>query len=130
MSEAVARRIRRRKICVGDLNIRISINRRSFVAPITTVDFDQKFVEKKSVWAGLETVQGRNTFFVTNVNGDQEVTHVFFCRWFEGLNSEYWIEYEDENYDILNVENYEERKEFAVCYCNVRGNKNKAVNRA
>lgn len=123
-----AKRLKRRHICAGDLNDRIIIKSRNTVAPQTTVDFSQNFKNDRTVWAGVETTSGRNTFYVSNI--DDSVTHVFYLRWFDGLTSENWIEFKNENYDILEVENWEERDEWAVCYCNVRGDKDEAVNHA
>jgi len=122
------KKLKRRRICAGDLNIRIILKTRSTVAPQTTVDFGQEFTITKTVWAGLETTGGRDTFYVTNL--DESVGHVFYIRWFTGLTTEYWIEHQSENYDILKVENLEERNEWAICYCNVRGSKSQAVNNA
>jgi head-tail adaptor len=59
---------------------------------------------------------------------EQDVTHVFGIRWFDGLTADYWVEYKSENYDILDVENIDERGEFALLYCNVRGDKDEPVN--
>jgi len=105
---------------------RIKIKSRAIAAPTTTVDFGEDFANTKTVWAGLKSTKGRDTFYVTNL--DVEVSHVFYLRWFAGLTAEAWIEYRSENYDILLVENLDERNEFYACYCNVRGDKDEEPN--
>ena len=123
-------KIKRRKYCAGDLDRLITINSRTFDDQHQNNDIDVKqvFTPQRTVWAGLETTKGRNTFFVSNL--DVTVSHIFIIRWFSGLTAEAWIQYAGENYDILEVENLEERNEWALCYCNVRGDATKAANYA
>lgn len=128
MPECKIIRPKRRRLCTGDLNIKIDILSRSYGAPVTDVDFSQNFSLFKNIWAALETSNGRNNFYVTNL--DISVSHIFYMRWIDGLEAEKWIEYKNENYDILEVENLEERDEWAICYCNVRGVNSEAVNNA
>ena len=119
-------RIDHRGICAGDMDRRIKIKSQEIAVPTTTVDFGENFQDTKTVWAGVKSTKGRDTFYVTNL--DAEVSHVFYFRYYPGLTSESWIEYKAENYEILLLENLDERDEFYVAYCNVRGNKDEEPN--
>jgi len=98
------------------------------MAPRTNVDYSETFSGDKSVWASLKTTKGRDTFYLTNL--DKQVSHVFLIRWYAGLTSEKWVEFQTENYDIIEVENVEERNEWYLVYCNVRGVKTAETNHA
>ena len=126
MPQCIKTKFKRRGICAGDLDRLIVIDGRTLTTPKTSVDFEQTFAQEKKVWAALETSKGRQMFFTTNL--DVAVTHVFGIRWFAGLDSENWIKYKNELYDIIEVENLDERDEFYIVYCNVRGDENNEVN--
>lgn len=98
------------------------------VAPTTTVDMTENFTDDKTVWAGLKTSKGREMFYASNAQ--DAVSHIFYFRWFSGLETQDWIEYKDENYDILEIDNLDERDEWYACYCNPRGSKSLEVNYA
>jgi SPP1 family predicted phage head-tail adaptor len=98
-------------------------------APVTTVDFDHTFTAVGSKkWAALKTTKGRDMFFATNM--DIGVTHIFYIRWYNGLTSEDWITFKGERYDIVEVENIDERDEWYAIYCNVRGDETQDQNDA
>jgi len=121
-------RVDHRAICSGDMDRRIQIKSRAIQAPTTDVDFGENFEQVKTVWAAVKSVRGRDTFFVTNL--DVEVSHIFYVRWYPGLTAEDWIVYKGENYNILLVEDLDQRGEFYVVYCNVRGEDDKEPNYA
>jgi SPP1 family predicted phage head-tail adaptor len=97
-------------------------------APTSTVDFGENFDSGKTVWAALKTTQGREMFYTTNM--DEAVSHIFYVRWYDTLTSDLWVRFNGENYDIVQVENLDERDQFAALYCNVRGDSTDAVNDA
>lgn len=119
--------IKYRRVCVGDLNRRIRLRTREISTPTTDVDFGHSFTDIET-WAAVQTVVGRNMFSGTNF--DQAVSHLFYIRYRTGITAETWIEYRNENYDILDVENLEETNSFLVLICNVRGSTTQPVNNA
>ncbi len=126
MPQCKAIRIKHRKLCVSDLDRRISLQDRTMGTPTTTVDFRQTFANGKVVWAALKTAKGREMFFTTNM--DVAVSHIFYIRWYADLTSDKWIIWGSENYDILDTENIDERDEWYALYCNVRGASSSEVN--
>lgn len=128
MSECERIRIPHRKICVGDLRRRISIQNRVLGAPKTGVDIRHTFQELRKPWAAVRTVNGKNIF--AGVNLDRVPTHIFYIRYYEGLTAEDWIVYKNERYDILEVENINERDEYYAVYCNNRGDQAKRATSA
>ena len=125
MTQCVQVKLKHRKICLGDLNKKILLYTRSITAPDESaedndqVDFGESFTKPKTIWAGIETRTGREIFDGTNLLG--VATHYFYVRYRAGLTSENWIKFNGEYYDILRVENWEERNEFMLLYSSVRG---------
>lgn len=122
MSECVRIRIPHRKICVGDLKHRISLQSRTLGTPKFGVDIEHEFSEFKKPWSGIRTLKGTNIF--SGANLDEAPSHIFYIRYFDGLTAESWVFYKDERYRILDVENIDERDEWYAIYCNQRGNAN------
>lgn len=125
MTQCVQVKLKHRKICIGDLNKKIQLYTRSITAPrdITAdddqVDYGETFSNAVTVWAGIETKSGREIFDGSNLIG--VATHFFYIRFRQGLTSESWIKFNGEYYDILRIENWEERNEFMLLYSSVRG---------
>lgn len=127
MTECKPIKIPHRGICAGSLDRRVSILKRDLLAPVTDENFGQGFTLLKKVWAGLKTTQGRASFYSTNT--EESVTHIFYVRWFDTITGNLWVNHKGENYDIIEVENIDQRSEFAALYCNVRGDDTKDMNR-
>lgn len=119
---------KRRSMCAGDLDRKIKIKSRAIKAPMVGVDYSENFEDVKTVWSSFKSVKGINTFYLTNL--DVEVDHVFGFRWFEGLTAENWIEYGGKSYDIVVMDNLDERNEWYFAYCNLRGVTSAPVNHA
>ena len=121
-------KIDHRGVCAGSMDRRITISDRTLDAPTDDIDYGHSFDNSKTVWAGLKTKQGRQSFYTTNT--EETVTHVFYVRWFNTITANKWVSYQSETYNIVEVENIDERSEFAALYCNVRGSDSEAVNLA
>jgi head-tail adaptor len=121
-------RMKHRRLCAGDLDRKIILKSRTLTTPQDSEDFEQVMATVKTVWAGLSSTKGKQMFGTTNM--DNGPSHVFYVRWFAGLTAEYWVEYKGENYNIIDVENLDERDEWAALYCNVRGDSDSEVNLA
>jgi SPP1 family predicted phage head-tail adaptor len=117
-----------RQLCAGDLDRKISILSRAMVPPANGVDMSMEFTVLKTPWAGLKTAKGKEVFYASNMQ--DAVTHVFYIRWYDGLETQHWIQYKGVNYDILEIEDLDERNEWYAIYCNVRGSSSLEVNEA
>lgn len=125
---AKCQRIRRKKrrVCVGDLNERITINDRDFEPQGDAPTGEIVFTNPRVVWAMVATLIGTTTF--DQVNGEQAASHDFFIRFTDGITAENWIFFRDNSYDILRVEALDGRREFMRLRCNERGSTSAAVN--
>lgn len=120
-------RFQKRWVCIGDLDRRIALMSRSIDPPTTGVDFQHTFTET-NVWAAVKTVKGKEIFAGTNM--DKQVTHIFYVRYRNWITAENWVKYRDENYDIIDTEVLEEREQYTVLMCNIRGDDTQPVNEA
>lgn len=120
-------RVDHRGICAGTMDRIVEIHSRDLEEPLD-VDYSLPFTLVKKVWAALKTTKGRASFYSTNT--DEAVSHIFYVRWFDTITANLWVKYAGENYDIIDVENLDERSEFAALYCNVRGDQTVPVNDA
>lgn len=128
MAECEVIRVKHRRLCTGDLDRKIDLYYRTQDAPINGVDYENTMQPKKSVWAGIKTTKGRQMFYTTNE--DLAVSHIFYVRYGEAIFSTDWIKFGGENYDIIDVENIDERNEWIAIYCNVRGDSGNTINNA
>lgn len=107
MPICVTKRLKRTKLCSGDLTSYIAIEERVLQAPLPGQSEPQEvFTLLKNVWAGKEEIRGINRFF--NVNIEEGATDFFFIRDDPDLNEldsgNYFVHYEDKYYRILRVE--------------------------
>ena len=121
-------RDKRRGVCTGDLNRRITLNSRTLNTPQTSVYYTHSFVDSIATWANVETVKGKEIFGGTNM--DERISHIFRIRYRSGITSEHWIKFNGDNYDIIEIENPEEENNFLYIKCNVRGDEGQPVNEA
>lgn len=126
----VCKRIRRkhRKICIGDLNDLVCLQDRDLTAPKSGVDATEEFEDSGEEWALVETSHGETVFDGTNTEVD--VTHRIYISFVECFTAETWIQFNNDRYDILDVENLEERNEWLLLRCTNRGTKDNKANEA
>lgn len=118
-----------KKVCIGDLNDVICLRDRTITPPESGVDATEEFEDSNpEVWAMVETPKGETEFDGSNVEVD--VTHKFTISFTDCINSETWVLFKDKHYDILDVENLEERDEWLILRCNVRGTTDNLANQA
>lgn len=109
-----------RKICIGDLNSLILLQSRHIVAPVfDDVDFDEDFQDTSEVWAKIDTQIGKTVF--DGVDTDINVTHKITIRFDPSVTTETWVEFASRKFDIMLTENLEERDEWLLLFCTVRG---------
>ncbi len=128
MPKCIKLQRKKRLPCVGDLNTEITLQDRAITPPTTTVDFSETFTENAVVWAMMNTVRGKTAFDGAGV--EKDISHEFTIRWLTGVDSETWILFENERYDIIDTEDLEERHEWLVLRCAKLGTTAQAVNSA
>lgn len=112
---------RRRKVCVGDLNQRITLQDRDIVPPIFgDADFTEDFTEDNDCWAAIQTVHGK-TFFDGVNQRDVNLTHEIFIRYDATVTAETWILYDSRRFDIVSVEDLDEQHTFMRLMCVDKG---------
>lgn len=114
-----------RQAPIGDLNTRVTLQNRRQVPPtFDSVDAAFEFTEAGAsgqVWAKVETVSGR-TLFDAVARVDRAVTHAVTIRRRADVTSESWVLLADgTRLDVVEVENFEERGEFARLLCEASG---------
>jgi len=117
-------RKKRRNICIGDMEDRITLQNRAITAPLFgTIDFDETFTAiAVEEWCLIETVRGK-TFF-DGVATETDVTHWIYINFDATVTAETWGLLPDgRRLDVLRVENLDERGDFQLLECTDRGTK-------
>ncbi len=118
---------KKRHVCIGDMREKIDITIRSLQAPTDgSVDFSESLTSVESVFAMVETTSGVEIFDGTNLKG--VATHFFYIRFRAGIDINNWITFKAQHYTIIDVQNLEERDEFLLLRCALRGDETKAIN--
>lgn len=123
---------KKRRLCTGDLRDRIEIQSRA-LKPTTfsSSDYQEEFITISTVWASIQTTRGFQSF---NDVGTVEnnVTHKIYIRFSTELTitTENWLIFKNERYDIIDIENLEERNEFLLLYCEKKGSDSVPANEA
>lgn len=113
---------RHRRVCVGDLDSEIIIENRSITEPVfSSPDFTESFTSPTTIWAMIETVNGK-TFF-DGVNTESVITHHIYINYDASVTAESWVRIGSNRLDILHVENLDGRSEFMRLVCTDRGTK-------
>jgi len=128
-------RSKRRKVCIADLDRQISVQNRAIATPTTSQDYTEVFsagsdtssgLTSGDVWAMIQTLSGATVFDTTNT--ERAVTHKITTRFLSGVTAESWVLFESNRYDVVTVENLDERSEFMVMRCVFRGASSSSVN--
>jgi SPP1 family predicted phage head-tail adaptor len=117
----IPKRRRRRVVALGDLNEKISIQTRNQQSQFesTTGAAQEVFTTVATPWALVETYRGQN--FFDSIEQGLNPTHVFYIRNRPMTDEEAWLLYRDSRFDILDVENLDERSEFLKLTCRATG---------
>lgn len=115
--------------CVGDMDKLITIYSRNILPPDgESVDYQEAFSSPVTIWAMVETINGQTIFDDSNI--ERVVSHRFTTRFIPELTFEKWLDFGNNRYDILGVENQNERNQFMILKCNLRGLISLPVNEA
>lgn len=128
MANCTYKKRKHRKVCIGDMDTLILLQNRAIVGPTDGgVDFTEDFSDTGEVWALVETVTGLTVFDGTNT--EVVVTHQFYVNYDPTIEANSsWIELDGEKYNILTVEDLDERHEILLLNANLRGTTTKQVN--
>jgi SPP1 family predicted phage head-tail adaptor len=127
MPRCVKIRRPKREVCIGDLRDKVVIQTRAITAPIAnSVDLGETFSGDQTVWAMIKTKNGVQVFDGTNIVG--VATHEIYIRFITGVTFQSWLTFKSKKYDILDVQNLEERDEFYLLRCSLRGTEADPIN--
>ena len=125
MSVCVKINGKKRTLCAGALDRVITLENRAITVTPNNVDFVETFSAPVEVAAAIETSRGSTLF--DGVNVEQVITHKFYIRYDSSVTAETWILFESKRYDIVDVENLEERSQWMLLRCNQKGLSAKAA---
>lgn len=118
-----------KKVCTGDMRDRLTIQVRAITPPGDGgVDFTETFNQDKVVWALCQTKQGVEIFDGTGLK--DVATHYFYIRYISILTKEGYVIFNGNYYTILDVQNLDERSEYQLLRCCLRGTTGNPVNQA
>lgn len=120
MPQCIKIKKKKRTVCVGDLRDEITIQSRAITAPAADgVNFSETFTGLATVWAAINSVNGKTAF--DNTGTEFDVTHDIYIRYLTGVTAEAWVLFGSERYDIINVEDLDNRGTFMLLKCTNRG---------
>lgn len=100
--------------------VSITLQNRAILPPVFgDVDFDETFSGDSTVTALVDTTRGKTLF--DGVATDRPITHRFCIAYVAGVAAETWISFGGRRFDILDVENCEERDAILILRCTERG---------
>lgn len=126
---SVCRKIKaiKRQICIGDLKDRIEIFLRSQVSKNDgKIKSVMDFSSVATVWAKVTTTRGSQLF--DGVELADPFTHEIEIRFRADIDAEKWIDFKGNRYDIVDVQDYDERNEFLLLLCKKKGDQTKEAN--
>lgn len=98
----------------------ITLQNRSITPPVFGfTDFDETFSGDSIVKAIIDTTRGKTLF--DGVATDRPITHRFCILYVAGVTAETWITFGGRRFDIIDVENCEERNQVLILRCTERG---------
>lgn len=127
----VCKKIRgqKRQVCIGAKEDLITLQDRSITAPSFGVDATETFTDSNpDVWAMVKTVRGETMF--DNTGTERDVTHKFYIEFLTGVTAETWLTFNGDRFDILDVEDLDERHQDLLLRASNRGVLANAANQA
>ena len=119
---------KKKEYCIGDLDKRVILQSRSTNS--NSFDLSETFTDIATVWARIET-NNKATEFFDGVNLNKAYSHIIVIRYRNDLNGiDTWIEYNDERYNVIDIENINEESDWLLLKCNKKGAKTIEANDA
>lgn len=98
----------------------VTLENRTITPPdFGSPDFDEAFSTAATVDALIDTQRGSTLF--DGVATDRPVTHKFCIEYIAGVTAETWVLFGGRRFDVVDVENYEERDFCLILRCAERG---------
>lgn len=128
---------KKRWVCLGDLRNRVDIQTRTIRPPTGDgVDLGETFTTARSVFALIETTRGQEMFDGTELR--RAYSHIFYIKYIPNtvltdgtrLTEQEWVKFEGRLFNIVDVEDVDERHEFLILRCAERGLSTDEVNLA
>ena len=111
MAKCQRLRVNKRKICTGDLTKAITLEARAIQPPgQNSVDYTEQFNPIINTKAAVKTTRGETIFDGSNT--ERVVTHIFWIRFRPNVTFETWVQMDGIKFDVLDVENLDERNEW------------------
>lgn len=118
MPKCIRLKRKHRIICIGDLNELITLQDR--VLTPGNIDATEEFTESGVVYSKIDTIAGETVFDENNIGTD--VTHHYTIRFIAGITAvKTWILFDNRRFDILTIQDLEERHEWLILRCADRG---------
>lgn len=124
MSACERVKIKKRKICLGDLKHYILIQRRDLKGKkFGELDLEESFSDILSCWAAVQTSNSTRSF--NSVGTNALITHVFYIRYFQDceVSPQDWVEFECNKYRIETIENLDQENQWLKLNCIKKGTK-------
>lgn len=117
-------RIKRKKLCSGDLQHLVQIMERTQVAPdFESLGPEEVFEESARIFMAIRTVSGKS--FINGIQTLPETTHVFYCRRSEAIEemdiTKTFFLLSGKYYRVLKSEKINEDNFTLLIQCEVRG---------
>lgn len=119
----------RRSLC-GDMRHYIALQTRDITVPDdpNNPSYTESFTTTYQVFSAIYTKKGDE--FFDGVNLSTFESHNFIIRRINGLTEEKWILYRGFLYDIIDIEDYDERQLFMLIRTKLRGDATLKANQA
>jgi head-tail adaptor len=117
-----------KKVDVGSLNSRITIQTRVIQFPQTNTNYSMQFSDltpTAELWSCMESVDGVSIFDSANI--ERNISHIFYIRYIAGITFLNWINYKGNYYRIYKVENLQNEQKFYKIYAGITGDNIKPV---
>jgi head-tail adaptor len=131
MSERKIKRRRLKQYAAGDMRDRIILHVRSIQPPVLdSADFSEEYDTGTKLWSSFNTLdlQSSGLRMFDGVNINERPTHKIIIRYRQGVTTENVIAFRGVYYEIMLVQNPEERNQYLELFCRVRGDKTLEAN--
>jgi len=118
----------KRGVCIGAMDRLITLKSRAIQAPVGgSVDYSEDFDFLGTAWSNILSLK-KGPIFFDGTNVAKQATHLFQIRYRDDVASEIWVELDGNNFDVLRVEDLEERHQFLYLWSVKRGPASTEVN--
>lgn len=116
-----ALKLRRRKLCIGDLDRQVILSDREITEPsFGESDFGEEFPAPRAIFAKVQTLTGRTLW--NGVDTDVVLTHEVSIWYDSSVTAETWVKLDDgTRLKVEAVDDLDSRHEFMVLACRARG---------